>query len=212
MTRNRLSEIEPGFGPEIDPNRPPRKEIPDVGQLRMGMWVFLASLGMLFVSSLVGYVFVRKINPSAAPVEPLEIPGSLAVSTAILLVAGFTFHRCQRLARHRNFESAEKWLLASAVFTVGFLVVQVPGMLRLLIHHQISMRGDVGYYGLTLSLVVLHALHVIGGLVPLTWLVVRTLRVGINSSHVRTIRMCSLYWHFLEIVWIVMYGTLLIVR
>lgn len=199
------------FGSLQDPDRPPAKEIPDVGQLRLGVILFIISLGVLFAASMVGYVIVR-MSPIAAAQGPIEVPRSLAVSTVILLIAGYALQRAQKLARSIEFEQAERWLTVTAVFTVGFLVVQTPAMMRLVITHQIAMRDQVGYYGMTFSLIALHAIHVLGGLVPLTFYIVRSVRSGINSTHVRGIRLCALYWHFLEGVWIAMYATFLLVK
>jgi len=209
---NRLDRIDPTFDPHLDPTRPPTKDIPDRGQHRMGMLLFIASLAVLFAASLVGYVVIRYTNPSGPPPGSLEIPRSLWLSTGALLLAGGSIHVCQRRARRLDFEIAERWLVITALLSLGFVLLQVPGMLRLLEGHGSAMEDDVGVYGLTFSLVVLHALHVVGGLVPLAVVVFRAVRFGINSTHVRTVRLCALYWHFLEIVWLTMFATFLIVR
>ena len=210
---NRLGQADPTFAALLDPGKPPKKDIPDRGQLRMGVWVFLVSLGVLFASSLAGYIIILQTNPLAVGADPIEVPGSLAVSTVILLFAGVAFHKCQQRARRLDFERAEKWLVVTAVFTVGFLVVQIPGILKLLIQHEMALAEDgFALYGLTLSLVALHALHVIGGLVPLGLLVLRATRAGINSKHASTLRLLAIYWHFLEIVWVTMYVTFLVFR
>ncbi len=210
---NRLNEIDPTFAPPPDPTQPPPKEpLPDVGQNRMGVWLFILSLAMLFAGSIIGYVIIRVSSPTAPPPGTLEIPKSLWISTVVLVGAGVTFHRCQKYAREMAFEQAERWLIATIVFSLGFLLVQVPAVLRLVSGHGEAMKNDVGIYGLTLSLIVIHAAHVIGGLIPLGRVALRAVKNGINSSHVQSIRLCSIYWHFLEIVWIVMFVTFLIVR
>lgn len=57
-------------------------------------------------------------------------------------------------------------------------------------------------------LIALHAAHVVGGLVPLGIVTGRALRGWYDARHAEGVRSCALYWHFLDVVWLTMFGLL----
>ena len=59
-------------------------------------------------------------------------------------------------------------------------------------------------YGITFALIVIHALHVSGGMVPLSLLAWRARKDRLDSEHLLSVRACVVYWHFLEVVWVVL--------
>lgn len=172
---------------------------------RLGMLLFLASLTMFFGASIVGYLVIRLDSPLAPPPGHLVLPSGLWVSTLLLLLTGWAIHAADRRARRRG--SLRWWLGLSLGSGVAFVAVQAPCLLELLRVHRIALAQQGGaLYGLAFALVVIHALHVLGGMVPLAALTFdawgRT--AGTVSRH--RMRGCALYWHFLEVVWIVLFG------
>ena len=99
-------------------------------------------------------------------------------------------------------------LVASPVLALAALAIKLEDGGPVL-YRQMRVL-DLPFYGLTLTLIAIHAFHVIGGLLPLTVLALRNLREGLTFSDRISIQTCALYWHFLEIVWILMFGTFLI--
>ncbi|MCZ6542722.1 MAG: cytochrome c oxidase subunit 3, partial [Planctomycetota bacterium] len=63
-----------------------------------------------------------------------------------------------------------------------------------------------GFYVLT----GVHALHVIGGLIPLAAVTIRSFRNRYSSTDHAAVRYCAMYWHFLDGVWIVLFATLML--
>ena len=173
---------------------------------RLGLLLFLASLVMLFGACIVGYLFIRLESPLAPPPGHLVLPGGLWVSTLLLLVTGWAIHMADRRARRRVGGSLRWWLSLSLGSGLAFVAVQVPCLMELLRVHQIALAQQGGaIYGLTFALVVIHALHVLGGIGPLAALSFGAWGRGSAAVSRRRMRGCALYWHFLEVVWIALF-------
>jgi cytochrome c oxidase subunit 3 len=182
-------------------------------KVRLGMALFLVSLAVLFIAGMVAYLIIRTGSPSAPPMGSIDMPMGLWLSTAILLSAGFTMYNAQRRARQGEIPSLRMWLKLTFALSVAFVLVQVPSMNELMVAHRLALvERFSGIYGLTVSLIAIHALHVIGGLIPLTLLTWWAVRGEIGMEHELLVRSCGKYWHFLEGVWVVMFGVFLIVR
>lgn len=169
------------------------------------MWLFLAALGMLFASSMAAYVIVR-LRATAGPVE---LPALLWLSTVIMLASSVTIHAALTAVRRERQQTFQSMILATLVLAVLFVMVQMPAMVALLTAHGAMRMQGVHVYGLVFFLVLLHALHVIGGVAGLARIAAYA-RLGRfdHESHA-PVRHIAMYWHFLDMVWLVMFGILL---
>jgi heme/copper-type cytochrome/quinol oxidase subunit 3 len=174
---------------------------------RLGILLFLVSLTMFFGASIFGYLAIRLDSPLAPPPGHLALPSGLWVSTFLLLLTGWAIHVADRRARRRAGGTLRHWLALSLGCGVAFVAVQVPCLLELLRVHRIALAQQGGaIYGLTFALVVIHALHVVGGMVPLAGLTLGAWGRGSWAVSRSRMRGCALYWHFLEVVWIALFG------
>lgn len=175
------------------------------------MKVFLASLGVLFAASLVGFFVIRiKAGPAWSEEVP-PLPRLLWLSTAVIIASSFSMSAA--LNRARSGHSGRFLLSATAVLGLLFLGVQAAcwsnwlGHARALWFPLESMRYALaGFFILT----GLHALHVIGGVIPLTILTLNACRGRYATPQVSAIHYVTMYWHFLGAVWIVLFATLLL--
>ncbi len=87
-------------------------------------------------------------------------------------------------------------------------MVQAPSLYRLMQNHQAYRHRNVFLYGLMLMLIALHAAHVIGGLIPLGVVTGRSLRGAYHAGRHAGVRYVATYWHFLDAVWLIMFGLL----
>ncbi|MEM9420260.1 MAG: cytochrome c oxidase subunit 3 [Planctomycetota bacterium] len=198
------------------------------GTGELGMYLFLAALAMLFVSSMIGYVLVRftktrtiyepgstteiAFHPTAPPFGTMDFPIlGLLLSTAVILASSFTMHlaiKNVRLERQRKFRAS---LIATLALSILFCVVQTPCMWSLLCAHDAENISNT-MYGIVFFLVLVHALHVVGGIIPLA---VTTYRAGqdrYDHEHYTPVKLVGMYWHFLDGVWLFMFAVLLIAR
>jgi cytochrome c oxidase subunit 3 len=138
--------------------------------------------------------------------NPLPQPRLLVFNTAVLVVASVAMEWTVFAARRGNLPSVRTGLLVSGVLSFGFLAGQ------LWVWKQLS---DAGYFiatsaatGFFYVLTAVHGLHVLGGLVA--W--VRTsarARRGADLPRIRLgVELCAMYWHFLLVVWVVLFAVL----
>ena len=177
------------------------------GLLAMGL--FLASLTVLFVAALVGYGIIRWRLRDALPLGEMSLPPILFASTALLLAAGVLLEVACRAVQRERQQKFKVTLAVAAVLTVGFVVLQGEGMFELLQQHEATaVQRRAGVFGLAFAIVVVHALHVVGGLVPLAVVTLRAFRGGYDHEAHLGVRQMAMYWHFLDVVWLVTLGFL----
>jgi heme/copper-type cytochrome/quinol oxidase subunit 3 len=171
----------------------------------IGMWLFLAALTTLFGATMIGYGVIRLTSDRSPPLHTMHFPPSLWLSTALMLGASWTLHQALVNVRRERQAKVRQYLLASMLLAIGFVLVQTPSLVLLMREHHRKMSGGVFLYGLAFVLILVHALHVVGGLIGLT----TTLRHGMQGKYDHEnyagIKHAAMYWHFLDGVWIVMF-------
>jgi cytochrome c oxidase subunit 3 len=175
-----------------------------------GMRLFLLSTGILFGSILIGFICIRML--AIAPPQLPPLPWGLWVSTLLLLVSSATMQAARSAARCGETGRLRSYLVATTLLAFAFLAAQVVCWLLWLE----PMRGSLdqaeqvflltGFYTLT----GLHALHVIGGIVPLVVITARARAGRYSAQYHPGVIYTTMYWHFLGGVWVVTYATLLI--
>ena len=176
---------------------------------RVGLWVFLA-----VVTSLFGlFAIVYNMRSQFPDWRPLQDPGLLWVNTAVLILASVALQRARSAAAREDMDGLKPNLIAAGLLTFAFLGGQ------LLVWRQLTSAGyylatnpaDAFFYILT----ALHGLHLAGGL----WFWARaagSVRKGLESLPVNevarvrlSVTLCSVYWHYLLLVWLILFGLLL---
>jgi len=172
------------------------------------MWIFLASLAMLFAAAIVGYLAVRLRAEAWPPPGMPRLPRGLWLSTLVLLTSGLTVHRALRAIRLGSRTASTRWLQATLSLGLVFLVVQTVNWSRLI---TASLSAKSNLYAFTFFMLTgLHAAHLLGGLIPLVVVTVKAHRGRYGSGHHAGIQYCAMYWHFLDAVWLVMFGVLVV--
>jgi heme/copper-type cytochrome/quinol oxidase subunit 3 len=181
----------------------------------VGMVLFLAALFMLFTASLIGFVWIRFGMPNSPPAGAIHLPNELWLSTLLVICVSIALGLATRQLREGRQRASRNSLTAALAFAAGFLTVQAPALVKLLEEHQHLRASGLHLYGLIFFLVLLHAAHVVGGMVALVYVTVKAHRGGYErrgGSTKNPIRMTTLYWHFLDMVWIVMFSMLFLMR
>jgi len=203
--------------------KPPRNDRPPLPNPKrtgtFGMALILLSLGMLFTASVVGYAAIRLriANPPAdpatgqpdAPAMPLgaiELPPILWLSTALMVASSIALHWAGisvAIERLRNFR---RGILLTLGIGLLFLAVQIPAMVNLA--RSQALETDLRLYNLAIVLIVLHGLHVIGGLIPLGVIARNAFRGKYDHEHNHPVTLFAMYWHFLLVVWVLMFSVM----
>lgn len=198
------------FGPAPEEER---ADGPDRGGWAFGMRVFLVSLAMLFAAtlSLVVIMWARHGRDLNFP----AIPQLLFFSTPILLLSSWTLQRATVAAKRDQSARVRNAILLTLVLGAAFLLIQFFAWVQLTRAGIDATPGSIaaGLGGFCFYLLTaLHAAHVIGGIIALTWVTVRALRLRYTAADHRGLRSFAAYWHFLDVVWIVMFALILLLQ
>jgi cytochrome c oxidase subunit 3 len=173
----------------------------------LGMRLFLLALGMLFAAAMVGYLVVRLRAPEWPPAGSPRLPGGLWISTAVLLLSSGTMAAALGAARNGRAAAARNAFLITFVLGVVFLISQFVNWQHLVVAHHLPANKNL--YAFTFYLLSgLHGAHVVGGLIPLAITTVRAGRGRYTSRDHAGAEYMSMYWHFLDVVWILMFVVL----
>lgn len=198
--QGRFSLLETGGGPDRGQVNPP-------GTGALGLWVFLAALSMLFVASLFGYFYIRFSAAEWPPPGMPRLPHGLWVSTAVLVTCSATAHLALSAIRRDDSKRLVQMLTATFALGLLFLSLQVWNYLALA---REDLTAKTNLYGFTFYMMTgLHAAHVIGGLIPLAITLFRARSGRYTSFFHGGVKNVVLYWHFLDVVWIVVFACLL---
>jgi cytochrome c oxidase subunit 3 len=169
----------------------------------VALTVFLAVATSVFALFVSAYT-IRMEEPDWRPVSE---PALLWANTVILVLASVAYHWTRNAAVDGIDERLKPGLIVSGALTIAFLVGQLVAWVQLNAAGVYVDRNVANAFFYLLTAV--HGLHMLGGL----WVWARsTTRVwsGADSDSVRlSIELCTVYWHFLLLVWIVLFGLLL---
>ncbi|MFI4859471.1 MAG: heme-copper oxidase subunit III [Phycisphaerales bacterium JB063] len=194
------------------------------GTHALGMWLFLAALTMLFLAGLLAYILIRimgtfdytaptgEVVPATAPpLHTLQMPIVLWLSTAAILLSSYTLHRAVENIRRERQDKFRQALTATLVLAAPFFLAQLFGLgLMLKGNGDITAGGTPALYRTIVFLVVVHALHLVGGLIPLAVVTKRAHAGRYDHEYYTPVANLARYWHFLDLVWITMFGTFLV--
>lgn len=180
---------------------------------RVGLWVFLGVITSFFVLLMTAYVIRMSPhlvqNIDLRDWRPLAESPILWVNTLLLAVGSVGMELARRGLRHRQYDRAARGLLAGGAFAIAFLVGQWLAWRQLQAagYYAAANPANAFFYVLT----GLHALHLLGGLFVWARATVRVLRGSTSLEATRlSVELCTVYWHYLLAVWIVLLGLLVI--
>ncbi len=194
----------------------------ELHQAKWFFYIFIASLGMFFAGSLVTYLRVRyhSYYPATDAVPgstyamgpkfyaPMQVPIAFWLSSLVLVLHSFLMQRAVNSVRREHQIEFRKYLLFSWWSAMLFALVQAIGMGSLWVKHFAeNYDGSTKVFGMSFVLSFLHALHVLGGLIFLAYVIYRAFRGRYDHERHWAVDNCAGYWHFLGIVWMAMLVT-----
>ncbi len=180
---------------------------------------FISGLSMLFGAMILGYMIIRTSRASDVEFGTLQLPHMFWLSTAIVLLASATIQSAVIAIRRERQDLLRAWLVTTLILGVLFCLLQMPSMAFLVNQHLANLRiydasgGDASnlmrvnpFFGLIFVFILVHALHVIGGIVQLAIVTHGAFSGKYDHEFHNPVKHSAIYWHFLDVVWIIMYG------
>jgi cytochrome c oxidase subunit 3 len=169
-----------------------------------GLATFLVADGMTFAGFFAAYLTFRAVNPlpSGSNYElELVLP---TLNTALLILSSVTFHRAGRQLLSGRTGPCRLWLLLTAALGVAFLVGQMVEYFHLPFGLTENLFASTFY-----ALTGFHGLHVTLGVICIAVVLFQVAPEGqVSPSKPFGLEAAELYWHFVDGIWVVLYGLL----
>ena len=174
------------------------------------MWAFLGSDCMFFGTLIATYlVYKNKSLEGPLPIDVFDIPVT-SVSTFVLLMSSMSMVMAYAWLTRGNLKAFRIWLASTAIMGATFLAFQVYEFYEFANHGHLTPRTNL--FGSTFfTLTGFHGAHVTLGIIWLLALFVISFKGRLHPGTALDVEICGLYWHFVDIVWIVIFTLLYLV-
>ena len=168
----------------------------------VGMACLIVAESAIFLIFVVAYVYyIGKSLSGPTPAQVLELP---VLGTICLLSSSITVHSAVSALRKANTRGCTLWLAATVMLGAVFLMTTAREWYHLI--HDFGLTIRTNLFGTTFySLVGLHATHVVVGLLMLSVALALLLNGSVSERHAERLEVLSLYWHFVDGVWVVVF-------
>jgi heme/copper-type cytochrome/quinol oxidase subunit 3 len=171
-----------------------------------GMVIFLLNEGALFASLIASYFYLGLENkfwpPAGTPKPELKLP---LIMTAVLLSSSVTCFLAEQAHKHGSAIKYRLGTLVTMLFGVVFLLIQAREY-----HEKLKHAGPTehAYESIFFTITGLHGIHVAFGVLFLGWALLREWRGTAPPRYPLAIKNASIYWHFVDGVWLVILTSL----
>jgi cytochrome c oxidase subunit III len=173
----------------------------------LGMVIFVASEAMFFATFFGAYFTIYSVNPVWPPAGfPRLEPGLATVLTVVLVASSMTLQVGVRAIRRDRTRAMLVWLGLTILLGAGFLGLQLYDYSLLGFGVRDGIFGSLFYV-----MTGLHMAHVFGGVVFLVLVLVQGLGGQLTHAHHDSIEAGSIYWHFVDVVWICLFTTFYVI-
>lgn len=172
---------------------------------RVALYVLLAVIGVLFSLFSVAYIGRMAYGDWRTLPEPIL----LWFNTGIIILSSISFYRAAINAKENQIKRTREYLLLAGVLTFSFIVGQLFVWRELVsFGYFVSTNPSYAFFYL---LTALHILHLMGGLIAWSLVTFKSFLVQKETSDFALkVKLCEIYWHFLLIVWMLLFAMLLI--
>lgn len=168
------------------------------GAFRILIWTLCASISAFFAALMIAYVWRAGTGPYW---QPVAFPPVLWLSTGLIVLSSVTFETARRVFRRGRPRLALRFLLATAALGLAFLAAQVDAWRQLVKEGAYLMENPHGAFFYIFT--GLHAAHLLGGLIALFVLILRR-----QKRRREVVDVAAYYWHFLGVLWVILFAVL----
>ncbi len=190
---------------------------------KLGMWLFLAQEILFFSALFMAYFVFKYLYPETWVAAHYHLDATLGgVNTVVLLYSSFTMAMAVRQAQVSDRKGQVVFLALTIVCAFIFLIVKYFEYshkihLGLTPGSTYSYAGDIPgnpgvFFTVYFCMTGLHGIHVIAGILVLTWILIRASKGHFNSRYYAPVENVGLYWHLVDLVWIFLFPLLYLVK
>ncbi|MDZ7734417.1 MAG: cytochrome c oxidase subunit 3 [Acidimicrobiia bacterium] len=176
---------------------------------KLGMWVFLGSECLLFGGLISTFLLYKgRIGEGDIGPELFDIPFT-SVSSFVLLMSSLTMVLAVSAIERGDHRSLRVWLAGTAALGSVFIAGQVyefTAFYREGLGYTTNLFGSAFY-----TLTGLHGIHVTVGIIMLVTLIILSVRGQLAQNRSETVEIIGLYWHFVDIVWIIIFAVVYLI-
>lgn len=172
------------------------------------LWVSMFSMCMLFAGLTSAYV----VRQAEGNWQSFEIPFVFLISTIIIVLSSLTLHQAIRKIKVDDRQSARIFLIVTFGLGLAFVFSQFLGWSTLVENDVffVDKKSPSGSFFYVLT--GLHLAHIVGGLIYLMVIIAKALMNKYSSENYLGMQLCSIYWHFLDVLWLYLYAFLWFIR
>ncbi|HUO23543.1 MAG TPA: cytochrome o ubiquinol oxidase subunit III [Caulobacteraceae bacterium] len=166
----------------------------------LGFWLYLMSDCLLFAGLFATFgVLGHSYAGGPGGAELFDLP-TVALNTTFLLCSSITYGMAMIAVQEKRKHAALLWLAITGLFGCGFITLELKEFVHLILEGNGPQRS--AFLSSFFTLVGTHGLHVTCGLIWLVTLMFQINRWGLNETTQRRLMCLSLFWHFLDVIWI----------
>ena len=165
-----------------------------------GFWLYLMTDCLLFASLFATYAVLFMNTAGGVSGKDIFELDFVLVETALLLVSSITYGFAMICAHKKNKKGTLAWLSLTFLLGLGFISMEIYEFHHLIVHGNGPQAS--AFLSAFFTLVGTHGLHVTAGLIWMAILMVELIVSGFGSRTVTRLSCLSLFWHFLDVVWI----------
>lgn len=170
------------------------------GSTLLGFWIYLMSDALIFATLFATYgVLSTSYAGGPTPREIFELP-LVAVNTALLLVSSITYGFAVIAMQEGKLRGTQLWLVVTGLLGIGFVAIELFEFGNLI--HEGATPQTSAFLSAFFTLVATHGLHVTFGIIWIGVMLIQLAQRGLHADNQRRLMCLSMFWHFLDVVWI----------
>ncbi|WP_110112387.1 cytochrome c oxidase subunit III [Bacillus sp. CGMCC 1.16541] len=185
--------------PETFPASPEKATLEGKNKF-LGFWLFLGGETVLFASLFATYLALKDSTAGGPTTQELFDITLVFVATMLLLTSSLTSVYAMYHMKNFNFKKMQLWMIITWLLGFAFLLLEIYEF-----NHYIHLKHTFtssAFGSAFYTLVGTHGAHVAFGLLWIGTLIIRNFRRGLNLYNAPKFYVASLYWHFIDVVWV----------
>ena len=179
----------------------------NLGAKKFNMWIFIFTSFMFFAALTSG--FIVYIGGRGGKALGMQLPDAFKYSTAVIAISSIAIFMASTAAKRLQFEKQRLYLWVTILLGVAFFVIQILSWGQL-VKAQAFLVNTNASISFVYIFTGMHLLHIIAGLALLGFTLFRSYRNAPQVKNLYNMQMSSIFWHFVDIIWIYLYVFLLL--